>query len=180
MAGTGEEAAQWVIRRDLQTCLAAALVQGAVLSRGLLTPAEQRGVACLMAGTLAAAAAMHLRPARYARAWRTPMVVAIRTALTLIPLAFDTLRAMQPSAVASAAVGAAGGAASTLRAILLLLLPLAWVDGCTVSAVGLPLPPLLHAVLQSLCVALLMRRAPTGALGAAVACVVCGWKCAAG
>lgn len=69
---------------------------------------------------------------------------------------------------AAAACGAAGWLAAVggiMRALVMLLMPVAWLPGCLGQAMGLQLPPLQHLALQGLSVLLLAWRAPAGAAG---------------
>ena len=87
------------------------------------------------------------------------------------------MRVIHPGPPSTAAVcGEAGWLAtvgSVVRAAVLLLIPLAWLQGCLAGAMGMQLPPLQQAAVQTLTVLLLARRAPAGAcLGAMLLLVV--------
>ena len=72
-----------------------------------------------------------------------------------------------PSGLSAAdSCGAAGWLAAlggSARALVMLLIPVAWVPGCLGAAMGMQLPPLQHLALHGLTLLLLARRAPTGA-----------------
>lgn len=140
-------------------------MQTAVLLLGSLTAGERRWmhlILCLNLATLLAR--LHLPRKLHTARVRTPLLVALRTSVFLIPLIMNTQRAIQPAGSTGSGgsderVPSLGG---TLRSLFLLLLPLAWVDGCLVAAVAWPLPPLAHLLLQTVGVGMLMWRAPTG------------------
>lgn len=150
---------EWMLVRDSRTLAAGLLMQVAVLSRGLLTDRERKLVALLAALTLGALLFLRLCRRQYT-ALRLPIVSLVRLVFMAPPVALDVLRIMQPARGGGGDVDAR----STLRAVMVLLLPLAWVDGSMVAGVGLPLPPAVHAVLHTACIAALMRRAPAACM----------------
>lgn len=136
------------------------LIHLAILWGSKLTPAEHRRLVTFTAALLAALLLNIRHRRRYLRV-RAPLIAAIRTMYLLFPVIIvDTVRGTRASGDAG---GEAHTAASLLRASALVLTELAWTPACIASAVGCPLPPLLHAVLHSAGVGLLMRRAPAGA-----------------
>lgn len=141
----------------------------AVLYRAPLTEGERWRLAGLAAFMAAQLAFLTCWRRQYLR-WRTPLVAVSRAQGLLVPvLVLDTLRALQPTLQPSPAAGgdgmgssSSGGVAAALRSVVVLLVPLAWVDACFLGAVGHPLPPLLHVAVQSVSMGLLAWRAPTG------------------
>lgn len=121
---------------------------------------------------------------------RTLLVAFVRTsAVIVVPQLVDLVRAMAPGLSphadgSSSGVGSSGGGsaaglltscsgaagavacaasvAAHLRGLVMLLLPVAWVHALLGAAIGWQLPPVESALLQSIAVALLLRRAPAG------------------
>jgi hypothetical protein len=138
---------------------------------------------------------------RRQRRYRTPLAVAARLSIMLLePWMVDAVLMLQPPAAlamapaeaAGCSGGSAGGSAwralaslgSTIRAAVLLALPVSWLHGCLGTAMGFQLPPVLHATLHAFAVAALLLRTPAGGdapacLSACLAAQSAGLPCAA-
>lgn len=146
-----------------------------LLSRRLLSPRDVAAAAGLAAAEAAAAALNLAAPAVYRR-WRLLFVAVIRLLITTFPLAVDITRtAMHRGGGGSGgsllpSLGAAD-AASALRALARLLLPVSWLHALLLGPLALHLPPTAHLLTHTAATVLLMRRAGTGAVQPAAVCV---------
>ncbi|PSC74326.1 aminoacyl tRNA synthase complex-interacting multifunctional 1-like [Micractinium conductrix] len=121
---------------------------------GKLTPYERQLLMAMAAVYVASfTVALCVPPALYHRRLRTPLLAAVRATGLLTPLAVSSILGSAPSPAASLFT-------RTLRSLLLLLVPLAFVDGGMIAAFGFPLPPAAHLLVHSLVVGFLMRRTP--------------------
>ena len=159
---------------DPAAFLVAVTMNLAVLQRTTLEPHERRLFSAHAALTLAALLlALALPTARYRRPWlRNSFMALLRTAGTLALFAYvDGLSVFQAhtapsSAAASGTAATYSGAAAVLgsyaRALIMLLIPVCWLQGMWVTSLGGQLPPAAHLALHVINAAMLMRRARAG------------------
>lgn len=181
-APTLGEALRWQWQRlDVVSCVAAASLQLVMFIRSSsvrhCTPEAFNFLQVLALLALHSSdAAARLR--QRLPALRTLLVIGIRAVgLVLVPHAMDILGAMSPDLLPPAApkaasisgIGEERGPWATLatlgslvRSLILLALAVCWVHACIGAAVGWQLPPVLHALLHTTCVAALFWRAPRG------------------
>lgn len=166
-------AAWWAVEDRVPILLVGTLhISWLALSYRLLLPRELAAVLALIALEAAVVCLSALRPAAYLR-HRLPLVAGIRALSGAFPLLVDVSRLAGRAAAgcadvpgggagACAAPEEAGDASSLLRALGLLLLPVAWLHSCLLAPISIHLPPLAHVVVHTATVVLLMRRATTG------------------
>ena len=166
-------AREWA-RTDTATCVLAIAAQTVMIYHSK-SPWERLVEFCLIAleGALLVLSVGGSR--RRQRRYRTPLAVAVRLSVMLLePWLVDTVLMMQPTAAAAAAGGSSSGGGgawralaslgSTVRAAVLLALPVSWLHACLGTAMGWQLPPVLHATLHASAVAALLPRTPAGGL----------------
>lgn len=98
-----------------------------------------------------------------------PLVIFLRLFNFLyLALAGDPIRFIHggsPSAAGSCgATGWLAAVGGTARALVMLLIPVAWLPGSLAATMGMQLPPLQHLALHGLSLLLLAQRAPAGGL----------------